>query len=159
MGRWHLLIFRSVGQGQRSCLFFIRGRGGISVLQTSIFYLFFLFHLYKNGQNVIYSIIQTEVLCKNSFLSCTCTEYICTGNYHFVCLYVSPPHFTINDLFVFVRKFPGLDGHVKEPYEMSMAWEPDRRFNFFFNPPAHLCAVTYMTEISLNVTLNNHIHT
>ena len=26
---------------------------------------------------------------------------------------------------------------------------------FFFNPPAHLCAVTYMTEISLIVTLNN----
>ena len=50
------------------------------------------------------------------------------------------------------------DGHVKEPYEMSMAWEQDRRFNFFFNPPAHLCAVTYMTEISLNVTLNNNIH-
>ena len=48
-----------------------------------------------------------------------------------------------------------LDGHVKEPYEMSMAWEPDRRFNFFFSPPAHLCAVTYMTEISLIVTLNN----
>ena len=41
-----------------------------------------------------------------------------------------------------------LDGHVKEPYEMSMAWEPDRRSNFFFSPPAHLCAVTYMTEIS-----------
>ena len=34
-------------------------------------------------------------------------------------------------------------------------WEPDRRSNFFFNPPAHLCAVTYMTEISLVVTLNN----
>ena len=51
-----------------------------------------------------------------------------------------------------------LDGHVKQPYEMSMAWEPDRRFNFFFNPPAHICAVTYMTEISFNVTLNNHIH-
>ena len=47
-----------------------------------------------------------------------------------------------------------LDGHVKEPYEMSMAWEPDRRSNFFFSPPAHLCAVTYMTEISLIVTLN-----
>ena len=26
------------------------------------------------------------------------------------------------------------------------------------NPFAHLCAVTYMTEISLNVLLNNHIH-
>ena len=47
-----------------------------------------------------------------------------------------------------------LDGHVKEPYEMSMAWEPDRRSNVFFSPPAHLCAVTCMTEISLIVTLN-----
>ena len=47
------------------------------------------------------------------------------------------------------------DWHVKEPYEMSMAWEPDRRSNSFFSPPAHLCAVTYMTEISLIVTLNN----
>ena len=36
-----------------------------------------------------------------------------------------------------------------------MAWEPDRGYNFFFSPPAHLCAVTYMTEISLIVTLNN----
>ena len=44
-----------------------------------------------------------------------------------------------------------LDGHVKEPYEMSMA----RRSNYFFSPPAHLCAVTCMTEISLIVTLNN----
>ena len=26
--------------------------------------------------------------------------------------------------------------------------------NYFFSPPAHLCAVTYMTEISLIVTLN-----
>ena len=51
-----------------------------------------------------------------------------------------------------------LDGHFKEPYEMSMAWEPDRMFNFFFGPPAHLCAITYVTEISLNVMLNNHIH-
>ena len=51
------------------------------------------------------------------------------------------------------------DGHVKEPYEMSMAWEPDRRSNyFFFSPPAHLCAVTYMTEISLIVTLNNQFN-
>ena len=48
------------------------------------------------------------------------------------------------------------DWHVKEPYEMSMAWEPDRRSNSFFSPPAHLCAVTYMTEIPLIVTLNNH---
>ena len=48
-----------------------------------------------------------------------------------------------------------LDGLVKEPHEMSMAWEPDRRFNFFFSLPAqlHVCAVTYITENSLNVTL------
>ena len=35
-----------------------------------------------------------------------------------------------------------------------MAWEPDRRSNFF-SPPAHLFAVTYMTEILLIVTFNN----
>ena len=39
-----------------------------------------------------------------------------------------------------------------------MGWEPDRRSNFFFSPPAHLCAVTYMTEISLIVTLNNQFN-
>ena len=39
-----------------------------------------------------------------------------------------------------------------------MAWEPDRRSNFFFSPPAHLCAVTYMTEISLIVTLKNQFN-
>ena len=33
--------------------------------------------------------------------------------------------------------------------------EPDRRSNFYFSPPAHLCAVTCMTEISLIVTLIN----
>ena len=39
-----------------------------------------------------------------------------------------------------------------------MALEPDRRYNFFFSPPAHLCAVTYITEISLIVTLNNQFN-
>ena len=34
-----------------------------------------------------------------------------------------------------------------EPYEMSVACEPDRWSNFF-SPPAHLCAVTYITEYS-----------
>ena len=29
--------------------------------------------------------------------------------------------------------------------------------NFFFIPPAHLCAAKYMTEISLIVTLNNQV--
>ena len=38
---------------------------------------------------------------------------------------------------------------------MSMAWEPDRRSNFFFSPHAHLCAVTYIAERSLIVTLSN----
>ena len=42
----------------------------------------------------------------------------------------------------------------QNPYEMSTAWEPDRRSNFF-SPPANLCAVTCMTEISLNLTLSN----
>ena len=30
-----------------------------------------------------------------------------------------------------------------------------RRSNLFYSPPAHLCAVTYMNEIALVVTLNN----
>ena len=30
-------------------------------------------------------------------------------------------------------------------------------YNFFFSPPAHLSAVTHMTEISLIVTLNTPI--
>ena len=32
------------------------------------------------------------------------------------------------------------------PTKCLWRWEPDRRSNFFFSPPAHLCAVTYMTE-------------
>ena len=48
-----------------------------------------------------------------------------------------------------------LDGHVKvlNPAKCLWRWEPDRRY--FFSPPAHLCAVTCMTEISLIVPLNN----
>ena len=46
-------------------------------------------------------------------------------------------------------------GTLKKPTKCLWRWEPDRRSNFFFSPPAHLCAVTYMTEISLIVTLNN----
>ena len=46
-------------------------------------------------------------------------------------------------------------GTLKNPTKCVWRWEPDRRSNFFFSPPAHLCAVTYMTEISLIVTLNN----
>ena len=50
-----------------------------------------------------------------------------------------------------------LNGHVKEPggTECLWRWEPDRRSNVFFSPPAHLCAVTYITEISLPLTLSN----
>ena len=51
--------------------------------------------------------------------------------------------------------FRCLDGIVREPCEMSMTLEPEQRSNFFFNPPVHLCAVSYMTEVSLNVTLTN----
>ena len=46
-------------------------------------------------------------------------------------------------------------GTLKNPTKYLWRWEPDRRSNFFFSPPAHLCAVTYMTEISLIVTLNS----
>ena len=45
-------------------------------------------------------------------------------------------------------------GTLKNPTKCLWRWEPDRRSYFFFSPPAHLCAVTYMTEISLIVTLN-----
>ena len=38
-----------------------------------------------------------------------------------------------------------LDGHVKEPYEVSLAWGADHRSNFFITP-AHLCAVTYILK-------------
>ena len=52
-----------------------------------------------------------------------------------------------------------LDGDLKEPYEMSMALGAKlQTSNFLFSPPAHLCAVTYITEISLHVTLSNQSH-
>ena len=38
-------------------------------------------------------------------------------------------------------------GTLKNPTKCLWRWEPDRRFNF-------LCAVTYITEISLHVTLS-----
>ena len=47
-------------------------------------------------------------------------------------------------------------GMLKNPTKCLWRWEPDRRSNFF-SPPAHLCAVTYMTEISLIVTFNNQL--
>ena len=51
--------------------------------------------------------------------------------------------------------FRFLDENVKERYEKYIVWELDCRSNFFFSPLAHLCAVTYITEILLNVTLSN----
>ena len=39
-----------------------------------------------------------------------------------------------------------------------LSWEPDRRSNFFFSPPAHLCADTCVTELLLIVTLNNQFN-
>ena len=47
---------------------------------------------------------------------------------------------------------------LKNPTKCIWRWTPDRRSVFFCIPPAHICAVTYMTKISLNVTLNNQIH-
>ena len=49
-------------------------------------------------------------------------------------------------------------GTLKNPTKCLWRWEPDGRSNFFFSPPAHLCTVTYMTEISLIVTLNNQFN-
>ena len=47
-------------------------------------------------------------------------------------------------------------GTLKNPTKCLWRLEPDRRSNiFFFSPPANLCAVTYMTTISLIATLNN----
>ena len=46
-------------------------------------------------------------------------------------------------------------GTLKNPTKCLWRWEPDRRSNFFFSPPAQLCSVTYMTAISLIVTFNN----
>ena len=45
-----------------------------------------------------------------------------------------------------------LDGHIKEPKEMSMALDPDRRSNLF-SEHAHQCAATCISEISLIETL------
>ena len=47
---------------------------------------------------------------------------------------------------------------LKNPMKCLWRKEPDHRSNFFFSPPAHLFAVTYITEISLHVTLSNQSH-
>ena len=48
-------------------------------------------------------------------------------------------------------------GTLKNLMKCPWCWEPDRRSNFF-SPPTHLCAVTYITEISLLVTLSSQFH-
>ena len=49
-------------------------------------------------------------------------------------------------------------GTLKNPTKCLWRWEPDGRSNFFLNPPAHLCAITYVTEISLPMKLSNRSH-
>ena len=63
--------------------------------------------------------------------------------------------FIIYNIFLYWNKNSYFD--TTGGYLTKCLWrcEPDRRSNCFFIPPAHLCAVTYMTEISLIVTLNN----
>ena len=39
-------------------------------------------------------------------------------------------------------------GTLKNPTKCLWRWEPDRTSNFFFSPPAHLCAVTYTNVCS-----------
>ena len=46
---------------------------------------------------------------------------------------------------------------LENPTKCLWHWEPDCRSNFF-GAPANLCAVTYMIEISLHVTLNEQSH-
>ena len=69
---------------------------------------------------------------------------------HYLNLYVHCISF-ITKLFL-LWKLTG----AKSNFETMCLQERNRRSNyFFFSPPAHLCAVTCMTEISLIVTLNN----
>ena len=49
-----------------------------------------------------------------------------------------------------------LTGTFKNPTKCLCRWEPDRSLNL--SPPAYLCAVTYLNEISLQVTLSNQFH-
>ena len=56
----------------------------------------------------------------------------------------------------FINLYPNI--LLKNHTKFLWRWEPDRKFNFFFSPRTHLCAVTYITEISLHVTLSNQSH-
>ena len=57
-----------------------------------------------------------------------------------------------------VKRVARIGAWRENPMKGLWRWEPDRRFMFFFNQPVHLCAVTYLTEISLHVTLSNQSH-
>ena len=51
-----------------------------------------------------------------------------------------------------------MDGQINEPYDMSMAWEPDRRSNFF-SPPVHLvCAVTNTRVIQKVMQIRQYLN-
>ena len=52
-----------------------------------------------------------------------------------------------------VVPFCCMDGHVKEPTKCLWCWEPDRRSNFFFGPPVHLCAITHTVRLILTLTI------
>ena len=60
---------------------------------------------------------------------------------------------------ILIKRWPRVcawTGTFKNP--TKCLWQkPDRRF-YFFNPHAHLWAVTYITQISLDVTLSNRSH-
>ena len=49
-------------------------------------------------------------------------------------------------------------GTFKNPTIYLWRWEPDRRSYYFFSPHAHICAVSFINEISLHVTLSNQSH-
>ena len=48
-----------------------------------------------------------------------------------------------------------LNGHIKESYEISMVFGAGPYVKLLPSPPAYLCAVTYLTEISFHATLSN----
>ena len=55
---------------------------------------------------------------------------------------------------LFLRIIVAWTGTLKNSTKCLWCWGPDCRSNFF-SPSAHLCAITYITEISLIMTLSN----
>ena len=96
-----------------------------------------------------------QALCKNTLLyigylkvrMCTCTPYphACRKRRLKWSVFPKSPYKGLPRVDAWTGKFKNLT-------KCLWRWEPDRRSNSFFNPPAHLCAVTYITEISLYVT-------